>query len=41
MWQSITFDQAINDTIDHLVNDVIAVWFVFESDKVRVGGIGR
>ena len=34
-------DHAIDHGVDHAVDNVDAVECVFESDKVRVGGIGR
>ena len=34
-------DHAIDRAVDHAVDDVVGVECVLESDKVRVGGIGR
>ena len=33
-------DHAIDHGVDHAVDSVVGVECVFESDKVRVGGIG-
>ena len=37
----IKFDHAIDHGVDHAVDNVVDVECVFESDKVRVGVIGR